>query len=111
MFVKGAGTNGNVIAGNYIGLNAAGNAAIANGDSGVQVYNGATNTQIGTNPNSPNPLERNVISGNVNDNGVLLWEPGRARLSPATTLAPTPPAPSASAMAPRSRRAAMAWPS
>ena len=76
VFVEGAGTDGNVIAGNFIGLNAAGNAAIPNGDSGVQVYNGATNTRIGTNPNSPNPLERNVISGNLNDNGVLLWGAG-----------------------------------
>ena len=76
MLVEGTGTNDNVIAGNYIGLNAAGNAAIANGDSGVQVTNGATDTQIGTNLNAPNPLERNVISGNVNDNGVLLLGAG-----------------------------------
>ncbi len=76
VFVTGTGTNGNVIAGNYIGLNAAGNAAIANGDSGVRVDSGAANTQIGTNPNNPNPLERNVISGNVNDNGVWIREAG-----------------------------------
>lgn len=54
------GTVGNVVAGNYIGLNAAGSAAVANGWSGIQFYNGSQfNTIGGTTAGG-----RNVISGN-----------------------------------------------
>ncbi len=65
VFITGAGTNGNTIAGNFIGLNAAGNAAVPN-NNGIRIDTGATNTLVGTDPNNPNPLERNVISGNPN---------------------------------------------
>ncbi len=61
VFIAGATTTGNIVAGNYIGLNPAGSAAIANGYSGVEVGNGAQNNLIGSS---------NVISGNT-QNGVL----------------------------------------
>lgn len=54
-------TRDNSVQGNFIGLNAAGNAAIANGGSGVQIYNGLTANLIGGGPNA-----RNFISGNGN---------------------------------------------
>jgi hypothetical protein len=62
----GAATTGNVVAGNYIGTNAAGTAALANGDYGVLIHKGANNNTIGTNGDGVNDAaERNVISGNV----------------------------------------------
>lgn len=59
-------TTGTIIAGNYIGTNAAGAAAIANGNHGIAVRFGAQNTRIGTDGSADafNANERNVISGN-----------------------------------------------
>ncbi len=48
-------SSGNRVIGNYIGLNAAANAKIANGVHGVQVF-GATDTIVGT-PSAPNVIE------------------------------------------------------
>jgi hypothetical protein len=53
--------NGNhLVAGNYIGLNAAGTAAQANGGSGVEFHGGVNNTVGGL-----TAADRNVISGNL----------------------------------------------
>lgn len=53
-------TNGNnIIQGNYIGINAAGISAAANGSDGIDIY-GSSNNQIG----GTNAVDRNVISGN-----------------------------------------------
>ena len=57
--------SGNAIRGNYIGVNAAGTAAVANGKCGVSVAS-AGNTIGGSNSGS-----RNVISGNAAD-GILI---------------------------------------
>ncbi len=57
-----ATATGNLIAGNYIGTNAAGTAAIANA-RGVLVISGANSNTIG----GATPAMRNVISGNTND--------------------------------------------
>lgn len=62
-----SGTTGNVVAGNYIGLNAAGTGTVPNGWSGLQIYGGAQGNTIG---GSSAPA-RNVISGN-SFQGVLL---------------------------------------
>jgi CSLREA domain-containing protein len=56
-----SGGAGNVIEGNYIGTNAAGNAALSN-SRGVLVQSGATNTRIGGTAAGAG----NVISGNAN---------------------------------------------
>ena len=100
----GAG-DANVIIGNYIGTNAAGNALAANTDDGVNVYkNGATaatNTRIG----GTGAGEGNLISGNLNygielaKSGVRRQRLGRRR-SRATVSAPTPRAPRPSRTAP-----------
>lgn len=57
--LNGSSANNNTIRGNYIGLNAAGTAALANGGDGITL-NGAPNNQIGGTNNSAG----NVISGN-----------------------------------------------
>ncbi|MFM8570497.1 MAG: beta strand repeat-containing protein, partial [Pirellula sp.] len=55
-----------IIAGNWIGLDASGNAALPNGNSGVQIEN-STEVRIGTNGDGNyDALERNVMSGNLN---------------------------------------------
>jgi hypothetical protein len=72
ILIDGPGTTGNIVEGNYIGLNAGGTAAVANGSgnpsqhlfySGVQLYNGAQNNIIGGTAAGAG----NVISGNVGD--------------------------------------------
>lgn len=60
MYLNGTGSS--FVQCNYIGTNAAGNAALGNGNSGVRVANGANNTFGGTNPG-----DRNVISGNFGE--------------------------------------------
>ena len=59
--ITGTNTSGNVVAGNYIGLNAAGTATVANNGSGVQMFNGTTGNVIG----GTQPGAGNVISGNA----------------------------------------------
>jgi parallel beta-helix repeat protein len=62
----------NVIAGNHIGTNAAGDAAIPNAFSGVSIWGPAGGTLVGTNGDGvADDLEGNVISGNGN-NGILI---------------------------------------
>ena len=55
------GGSGNVIQGNFIGTNAAGTAAMSNGNDGIALI-GATNDIIGGTSSSA----RNIISGNTN---------------------------------------------
>jgi hypothetical protein len=45
--VSDAGTNSNLVAGNFIGTNSTGTRALANGNSGVALSNGAQNNQVG----------------------------------------------------------------
>ncbi len=54
------GTCANLVAGNWIGLNAAGTAALPNGWAGVQLFGGACRNRIG----GTTPGARNIISGN-----------------------------------------------
>ncbi len=68
--ISNSGTTGNVVAGDFIGTNAAGTQAVPN-SAGVQIYTGASaNTIGGTVAGS-----RNVISGNTNT-GVDLGQIG-----------------------------------
>ena len=59
--IHGAGTSNNVVQGNYIGVDVTGLVALANGDTGVVVSNGATSNTIG----GATSAHRNVISGNT----------------------------------------------
>ncbi len=59
--ISDPGTSSIVVAGNYIGTNAAGSAAHGNGNSGVILENGTTDDTIGV------AHAGNVISGNGND--------------------------------------------
>ncbi len=59
------GSSNTVVAGNLIGTNAAGTAALANANDGIRVEGNTSNTRIGTNgDNVSDTAERNVISGN-----------------------------------------------
>jgi hypothetical protein len=69
MLVKDSGTSGNVVEGNYVGLDAAGVTALPD-DFGVIVYNGATNNLIG----GTSAGAANCVSGN--DYGVCITDPG-----------------------------------
>ncbi len=66
--IEGAGATGNVVAGNYIGTNATGTAALANGSHGVHLFDGASNNLIG----GVSAGARNIISSNTG-RGVYLF--------------------------------------
>jgi titin len=75
-FISVAGTNNNVVAGNYIGTSANGTAALGNGQFGVVLVNGPRFNRIGTDANGvADEAERNVISGNGR-HGVIILNPG-----------------------------------
>jgi hypothetical protein len=60
-----SGTNGNIVAGNFIGTNVTGTAALGIDGDGVFIAGGADSNWIGVNPNGGSPAdEGNVISGN-----------------------------------------------
>ena len=60
------GTIDNVVAGNFIGLNAAGTAILGGGGIGVYVRRGATDNRVGTNGDGvADAAERNVIAGST----------------------------------------------
>ncbi len=69
IYIRVAGTTGNVIAGNYIGTNAAGTAALANGSDGVLISLSASGNWVGVNSvyGPENAGQGNVISGNSGD--------------------------------------------
>ncbi len=58
--IRGSGTTGNTIRGNYIGTDASGTADRGNSEYGVYITVGAQNNTVG----GDTPDERNVISGN-----------------------------------------------
>jgi hypothetical protein len=69
--ISSNGAVANVVLGNLIGLNAAGTAAIPNGEAGVGIYLGAQSNLIGGTIASA----RNIISGN-GEQGVAVGNPG-----------------------------------
>jgi hypothetical protein len=71
VYIIGSGTTGNVVEGNYIGTNAAGSAALKNGNLGVWLDQGASNNVIGGTASGAG----NVISGN-NYQGVGIFGAG-----------------------------------
>lgn len=60
VMIRDAGTRFNTVAGNYIGLNATGTAALTNTYAGVEIFNGAQSNLIG----GFTAASRNIISGN-----------------------------------------------
>ena len=68
------GSSGNVVAGNFIGTNAAGTAALAN-NFGIIIAGGAPNNRVGTNGDGiGDAAERNIISGN--STGIIIDSAG-----------------------------------
>jgi hypothetical protein len=67
IYLVDAGTDNNVILGNYIGTNANGDGPIPNGDRGIQIESGADNNTVGGTTTGA----RNIISGNTNDGIVI----------------------------------------
>ncbi|OAI41063.1 hypothetical protein AYO38_04645 [bacterium SCGC AG-212-C10] len=66
--IEGAEATGNTIEGNRIGTNATGTAALANGNHGIHLLNGAHDNLIGGDTGSA----RNIISGNTG-RGIYLF--------------------------------------
>ncbi|MCP4629396.1 MAG: tandem-95 repeat protein [bacterium] len=73
IFIIGNDATLNKIQGNYIGTNAAGDAALANHISGINIENAPLNTIGGT-----TPAARNIISGNT-ESGILIYQSGAAQ--------------------------------
>lgn len=69
--VVGAGTSSNRVQGNYVGTDATGSSALANGNEGVAVYGAATKNTVG----GIGAAARNVVSGNAHD-GVAVNDKG-----------------------------------
>jgi hypothetical protein len=65
--ISGAGTKSNTVAGNYIGTNKTGTAALPNAFAGISIFLGAQSNVVG----GSNAASRNVISGNLNQ-GITL---------------------------------------
>jgi HYR domain/Right handed beta helix region len=61
ILIQGGGATGNIIAGNYIGVNVAGTTGLGNGGDGVVLTQGAQANTIG----GTTAADRNVISGNA----------------------------------------------
>ena len=71
IWIGGAGTNQNIITGNYIGTRADGRGQIGNTFSGVAIHGGAQFNRIG----GTLPGEGNLISGNA-DKGIYISDSG-----------------------------------
>jgi hypothetical protein len=69
--ISGTGTKSNTVAGNFIGTNNVGTAALPNTAAGVSIFLGAQSNTIG----GPTAASRNVISGNLNQ-GVTVSDNG-----------------------------------
>ncbi len=66
VYIRDAGSNLNVVAGNYIGTDASGTGSLGNDNWGVLIELGAQQNVIGTNGDGAGDLaERNVISSNL----------------------------------------------
>ncbi len=88
VLIEGSGTEGNVVAGNWIGTTTSGDSALPDGTStrgysaydatiggGIVIEGGASGNRIGTDGAVGDSGERNIISGNDND-GVNLFGAG-----------------------------------
>jgi Ca2+-binding RTX toxin-like protein len=71
IFISDSGTTGNIVQGNYIGTDASGTVAVANGGNGVFILRGAQNNQIDNNVASGNGLVGIEINGSGSDNNTV----------------------------------------
>ena len=67
--IYGTGTDGNIVAGNFIGTDVTGTRSLGIAGDGVLLAEGASSNWIGVNPSGGQAIhdEGNVISGNGND--------------------------------------------
>ena len=73
VFISGAGTNRNVVSGNYLNTNAEGTAPVRSFNSAVHIADGAQNNLIGGHTEG----ERNVIGGvGISSNPPAIWIEG-----------------------------------
>ena len=76
VYIGGPGTNGNVVAGNLIGVDEAGATAMGNGNNGIWIADGAQSNRIGANAGDPGAAaETNVIAANA-FSGIRISDPG-----------------------------------
>jgi hypothetical protein len=65
IYISDSGTNSNVVAGNYVGLDVSGTKPLGNGGVGVYLANGTQSNRIGVSSSDADPAgESNVISSN-----------------------------------------------
>ncbi len=81
--ILGAGATGNLVEGNYIGLDVTGSSVLPNVSygGGIDIYGGASDNTIG----GTTPGARNIITGNLNNFGVV----GGVGISGSTQVGPT----------------------
>jgi titin len=66
VYIADPGTNGNVLAGNYVGVDVSGLKALGNKGVGIYLANGAQDNRVGTDGNNvADASEANVISANL----------------------------------------------
>ncbi len=71
--LNGVGTDNNVVAGNYIGVDVTGMVAMHDGASAISIFNGASDNRIGTDGNeADNAGERNLID--ADSDGVFICD-------------------------------------
>jgi parallel beta-helix repeat protein len=76
VYITGTTTNSNSVAGNYIGIDAAGSTALPN-TYGVYIAAAASSNIVGTNGDgTSDTLERNIISGNTTGTGYAVYVTG-----------------------------------
>ncbi len=74
--IYAAGSDANIVAGNFIGTDSTGTIALGNGTHGVTIVAGAQSNRVGTNGDGiGDTAERNVISGNAH-HGVQITDAG-----------------------------------
>ncbi len=69
--VDDPGTDSNIVEGNYIGVDITGMVPLANGSTGVTIFNGTTNNRVG----GTTPAERNIIAAS-GGSGVRVHDAG-----------------------------------
>ncbi len=74
--IVGAGTDDNIVAGNFIGTDLTGTIPLGIASAGVNIADGASANRVGVNPQGGAAVgdEGNVISGSVYDGGVRIYE-------------------------------------